>query len=304
MLPGFVEGDRVILSDGRKDKIDQKAQPADQQIFVSDKGSAIILSHGDYPAVERRAGSPPVIVLCTEYSTIDSLQDYHLHYLDLFERMGLGEISLAGLSLGGALAAWFAIQQPGRVRRLALAAPWGLRVPEHPTVDIFSIPDEEVLGYLFADLTPFAGMPTPPPPEFLADRYREATSLARVLWKRPYDLKLQKWLHRIAVPTLVVWGESDRLIPPAQAALWAEHIAGAQVPHAPGHRPSRLRRVARRRHGGGGVHGRGGRGRTLAPTCASRSGRRLRAVTFRRRRSRCAPRAHARCTMAFMTSAG
>ncbi len=91
--------------------------------------------------------------------TIDSLQDYHLHYLDLFERMGLGEISLAGLSLGGALAAWFAIQQPGRVRRLALAAPWGLRVPEHPTVDIFSIPDEEVLSYLFADLTPFAGMP-------------------------------------------------------------------------------------------------------------------------------------------------
>jgi pimeloyl-ACP methyl ester carboxylesterase len=161
--------------------------------------------------------------------SIDSLQDYHLHYLDLFEQMGLGEISLAGLSLGGALAAWFAIQQPGRVRRLALAAPWGLRVAEHPTVDFFSIPDEQVLSYLFADLTPFAGMPMPPPPEFLADRYRESTSLARVLWKRPYDLKLQKWLHRIAAPTLLVWGESDRLVPPGQAAVWAEHIPDAQV---------------------------------------------------------------------------
>jgi pimeloyl-ACP methyl ester carboxylesterase len=218
----------------------------DTAVLTAGAGDPIVFFHGGgtvtgFDAMLPLAESGRLIVpihpgfgASVDDPTIDSLQDYHLHYLDLFERMGLGEISLAGLSLGGALAAWFAIQQPGRVRRLALAAPWGLRVPEHPTVDIFSIPDEQVLSYLFADLTPFAGMPSPPPPEFLADRYREATSLARVLWKRPYDLKLQKWLHRIAVPTLVVWGESDRLIPPAQAAVWAEHIAGAQVCMLPG----------------------------------------------------------------------
>ena len=148
--------------------------------------------------------------------------------------MGLEEISLAGHSMGGALAAWFTIQQPGRVRRLALAAPWGLRIREHPTTDIFSIPDEQILGYLFNDLAPFEGAPMPPPPEFLAERYRESTSLARVLWKRPYDLKLQKWLHRIAVPTLVVTGEADRLTPVEQTAVWAEHIANAEVRTIPG----------------------------------------------------------------------
>ncbi len=167
-------------------------------------------------------------------TSIDCIQDYVLHYLDLFDRLELEEISLAGHSLGGCIAATLAIQQPRRMRRLVLGAPFGLRVPEHPTVDFFSIPDEEVPAYLAADLSVFAGMPMPPTPEFLADRYRESTSFARVAWKRPYDLKLQKWLHRISMPTLVLWGEADRLIPVAQAPVWAEHIPNAEVRTLPG----------------------------------------------------------------------
>ena len=115
------------------------------------------------------------------------------------------------------------------MRRLVLACPFGLRVPEHPTVDLFSIPDEEVPSYLVADMSVFAGVPMPPPPEFLADRYRESTSFARIAWHRPYDLKLARWLHRIAAPTLVLWGEADRLIPVGQASVWAESIPNAEL---------------------------------------------------------------------------
>jgi pimeloyl-ACP methyl ester carboxylesterase len=213
----------------------------DTAVLVAGDGEPIVFFHGGgtmtgFDALLPLAENARLIVpnhpgfgASADDPSIDSLQDYHLHYLDLFERMGLEEISLAGHSMGGALAAWFAIQQPGRVRRLALAAPWGLRVPESPTTDIFSIPDEQILAYLVNDLSPYEGMPMPPPPEFLADRYRESTSLARVLWKRPYDLKLQKWLHRIAAPTLVVWGDADRLIPIAQASVWAAHIPGAEA---------------------------------------------------------------------------
>ena len=75
---------------------------------------------------------------------------------------------------------------------------------------------------------------SPPPPEFLADRYRESTSFARLAWHRPYDLKLAKWLHRITMPTLILWGEADRLIPVGQAAVWAGHIPGAEVRTLPG----------------------------------------------------------------------
>ncbi len=217
----------------------------DTAVFTAGEGAPLVFLHGGgtmtgFDALLPWAESARLIVpnhpgfgASADDPGIDSLQDYHLHYLDLFERMGLQEISLAGHSMGGALAAWFTIQQPGRVRRLALAAPWGLRIPEHPTVDIFSVPDEQILGYLVHDLTPYEGMPAPPP-EFLADRLRESTSLARVLSMRPYDLKLQKWLHRIAVPTLVVSGEADRLTPAAQAAVWAGHIPGAEVRIIPG----------------------------------------------------------------------
>jgi pimeloyl-ACP methyl ester carboxylesterase len=167
--------------------------------------------------------------------SVDSLHDYVLHYLELLDLLELEELSLMGLSGGGAIAAWLAIEQPRRVQRLVLGSPFGLRVPEHPTVDFFTIPDEEVPLYLAADLSVFDGhVPMPPTPEFLAERYRESTSFARFGWQRPYDLKLQKWLHRIAAPTLLLWGAADRLIPVEQAAIWAEHIPDAEVRVLPG----------------------------------------------------------------------
>ena len=60
------------------------------------------------------------------------------------------------------------------------------------------------------------------------------TSAARVLWARPYDLKLGRWLHRLTMPTLILWGDADRMIPPGQAAVWADLIPGAEVRMLPG----------------------------------------------------------------------
>jgi pimeloyl-ACP methyl ester carboxylesterase len=166
--------------------------------------------------------------------SIDSIQDYILHYLDLLDQLGIDEFTLVGLSMGGYMAAMFGIQQPHRVKRLALLAPIGMRVPEHPIVDIFSVPDEEFLGYLATDLSCFEGcVPMPPTPEFLAERYREATSTARVFWNRVYDPKLPKWLHRLTMPTLLLWGEQDRLVPVEQAAVWAEYVPNATVKTIP-----------------------------------------------------------------------
>lgn len=179
----------------------------------------------NHPGYARSADDP----------SVDSVQDYVLHYLDLLDRLEIDRLTLAGHSLGGYLAATFAIQQTSRVERLVLVAPIGLRVPEHPVADIFSIPDEELLGYLAVDQSIFARhVPVPPTPEFLAERYRESTSTARVLWDRPYDPKLPKWLHRLTMPTLLLWGAEDRLVPAAQASVWAEYVPDARVRILPG----------------------------------------------------------------------
>ena len=210
------EGDPLVFFHGAG-----TATGFDALLPLADRARLIVPHHPGFGASE-------------DDPSVDGIQDYVLHYLDLFDELGLGEISLAGHSMGGWMAAMLAIEQPSRVRRLVLASPFGLRVLEHPTVDFFSIPDEEVGEYLAADMSVFAGLPMPPTPEFLAERYREATSFARIGWKRPYDLKLARWLHRLSMPTLIVWGEADRLIPVEQAPIWAGHIAGSDVKTLPG----------------------------------------------------------------------
>ena len=57
--------------------------------------------------------------------------------------------------------------------------------------------------------------------DFLVNDYHEMSSYARLAWERPYDSKLAKWLHRISVPTLLLYGDKDRMTPVQQSKAWA-----------------------------------------------------------------------------------
>jgi pimeloyl-ACP methyl ester carboxylesterase len=177
----------------------------------------------------------PGFGLSADDPSVSRIEDYARHYLDVFDQLGIRELSLVGQSMGGWLAATLAIDGSERVRRLVLAAPIGLRVPEHPTADIFTIPGEELLEHLSADPSVFDGkVPDPPTPEFLAHGFREMTSAARILWERPYDPRLARWLHRLTMPTLLLWGEDDRIVPAGQIDVWADHVRGAERRVLPG----------------------------------------------------------------------
>jgi pimeloyl-ACP methyl ester carboxylesterase len=219
----------------------------DTAVFSAGEGDPFVFLHGGgtvtgfdslLPLAERcRLIVPhhPGFGASADDTNVDSVYDYVLHYLDLFDALELGELTLAGHSTGAWFAAFLAGMQRERVRRLVLVAPFGLRVPEHPTTDLYSVPDEEILAYLAHDMSVYEGhVPMPPTPEFLAERYRESTSLARLLWARPYDLKLKNWLHRLTMPTLLLWGDKDRIVPVEQASVWAELVPGAEVKIVPG----------------------------------------------------------------------
>jgi pimeloyl-ACP methyl ester carboxylesterase len=209
-------------------------------VLVAGEGDPLVFLHGAgtttgfdalLPLAERHPGFGP----SADDPTVDDIHDYRRHYLDLFDALGLERTALAGHSLGGWLAANFAADHTERVTRLVLAAPFGLRVEDHPTTDFLALPGDVLPTYLAADMSIFEGhVPVPPTPEFLADRYRETTSASRLMWTRPYDLKLHRWLHRVTMPTLLLWGEADRLIPVEQAPVWADLISGAEVRTLPG----------------------------------------------------------------------
>jgi pimeloyl-ACP methyl ester carboxylesterase len=156
---------------------------------------------------------------------ITSVLDYVLHYAALFEQLKLGTVDLVGHSLGGWIASLFAILQGHRVRRLALACPAGLRVPEHPGADLFMIPPDKLAATLVSVPAVLEKMmAVEPTVDMKIGRYREMTSLARVIWERSWDPKLDRWLKRIASPTLLLWGVADKVLPVQQSARWAERL--------------------------------------------------------------------------------
>ena len=157
---------------------------------------------------------------------ITAILDYVVHYGALFDELGLtAPVDIIGHSLGGWIASLFAIFSGHRVRKLALVCPAGLRVPEHPGADLFMIPPEALPSRLVASPEMLAALTQGPVTnEMRIARYREMTSLARLIWDRACEPKLDHWLKRVTAPTLLLWGREDRVLPAAQAEHWARRL--------------------------------------------------------------------------------
>ena len=165
---------------------------------------------------------------------VTEIHDYVLHYLELFEALELRQFRLVGQSMGGYIATKFAVEHGARVERLVLACPIGLPVPPgQPTVNFLEVPPEQLPALLgHSPQTVIKHLPAgAPPPEFIAERVKEATTAARVLGggKRTFDEKLPRYLHRLTMPTLLIWGNQDKLTPTAQHKTWAKALPNATV---------------------------------------------------------------------------
>ncbi|MCC6421371.1 MAG: alpha/beta hydrolase [Gemmataceae bacterium] len=178
------------------------------------------------------------------FDQIDTIEDMAFHYVELFDALGLDEVCLGGVSLGGWIAAEVAVRWPERVKRLWIADAPGLWVEDQPLPDLFRVmQDRRKLRELLFH-RPDAHMATlvmrdNPDEEQLLAAYQSLTVLARLVWERPYNPKLAARLRRIACPTLLVWGAHDRLVPPAYGEAYRRHIPSAELKLIPecGHLP-------------------------------------------------------------------
>jgi pimeloyl-ACP methyl ester carboxylesterase len=162
---------------------------------------------------------------------LDTIPDLANFYLDFIDQLDLRDVDLIGHDLGGWIAAELAVRNPRRLASLTLVTAAGIHLPGEAQIDPFLRTDEQRLRDLFHDPGRADEMVKRMlRPELEDLNLRNQTTTARLTWQpRGYDPHLAKWLHRIALPTLLVWGANDRLLPPAYAAAWQKLVPGAQL---------------------------------------------------------------------------
>jgi pimeloyl-ACP methyl ester carboxylesterase len=165
---------------------------------------------------------------------IETVAHQALFYHWFLQESGLQGIDLIGVGVGGWIAAQMAVMCQATLRHLILVDAAGVRPRQGEVADIFIIPWREMVErslydakhcaeaeriYTAAPLQEFGGM-------------REAgRSMAMRMCYRPYmyDPALLPTLGKIRVPTLVVWGAQDQIIPIDCGHLYQQAIPGAAL---------------------------------------------------------------------------
>jgi len=165
----------------------------------------------------------------TGHDRLDGLVDWVAATLDLLEGAGFEGGDLIGTSVGGTLAAEVAAMAPRLVRRLVLIAPFGLYDKGAPPVDLWGQKPGTLPGVISANPEAFAAFTAPPdgiaPAEWSILMNRASEAAARLLWPLG-DTRLERRLHRIRCPTLILWGAGDQVLAPSYAQRFAAGIAG------------------------------------------------------------------------------
>ena len=165
-----------------------------------------------------------------DLAVITDIHDYVLHYIELFDQLGLARFKLVGQSMGGYIATKFAIEHRGLVEKLALVAPIGVPTAE-PTVNFLKTPPEQLPALLaFDPQTVIKHLPKgEPSAEFIAERLKEAATAERVLGGGTFDPRLPRHMHRLTMPTMLIWGNNDKLTPTAQHKAWMRALSRATI---------------------------------------------------------------------------
>ena len=172
-----------------------------------------------------------------------TLAAYSRFVVDVLEKLGIKQAILAGNSLGGAVAWKTAADYPDRVSKLILVDSAGYPYEPESIPIGFRLAQIRALAPLLQRLLPRSLIessvrnvyadPSKVTPE-LVDRYYELTlreGNRKALGDRfkAGNERFSSQIKQVKQPALVLWGAQDRLIPVAQAQLFAKDIAGSQL---------------------------------------------------------------------------
>jgi pimeloyl-ACP methyl ester carboxylesterase len=177
----------------------------------------------------------PGVAGSTGVDALEDLLDLTLAYDELLAALGLESAHLLGHFFGAMVAAELGAVFPRRARRLVLISPLGLWRDDTPSADIVILPHEDLMSALWGDPQSSAARQWATLPENDAENVaaqiesvQRRSAMARFVWPIP-DKGIRKRLHRITAPTLVLWGDGDRVNPLPYAEEWQRRIKGAAL---------------------------------------------------------------------------
>ncbi|MGW0410315.1 alpha/beta fold hydrolase [Streptomyces collinus] len=161
-------------------------------------------------------------------------------YVRLLDELGLDDVTVVGNSVGGWIAAEAALLGSDRISGVVLVDPVGIHVPGHPVADPLSLTPAELARLAYHEPAKFGIDPAALSEEQRAIMAGNRTAIAA--YSGPHlmaDPTLRERLAKVALPTRVVWGESDRVVDLDYGHAYAEAVPGAEflLLHATGHLP-------------------------------------------------------------------
>ncbi len=185
------------------------------------------------------APAHPACAGTDEDEGIDTIDDVVFHTQQVIDALGLGKVDVVGTCFGGWIAAELAVRNPERVNRLVLVGASGLMVPGQPIGDLFwQIQPENGMEYKGLRNLLFARADDPVAlalfPDVRSDierglsQFKAMRFASRVGFKPPYfyHRKLRERLGRFKGDALLIWGDTDRMVPRSHAEAYRAGFGG------------------------------------------------------------------------------
>ncbi len=170
---------------------------------------------------------------------LDSARKLGELYRDLLGQLSLTGVTVVGSSVGGWIAAELALAAPDRVSQLVLLDAAGLDSADHPVADYFAMTLDQVFDISYAHPDRYRIDVTKLTDEQRGIAAGNRAALEVYGGRSMADPGLAARLAGLTVPTLVIWGEADRMVTPAYGQEYAAAIPGSTFRVLPdaGHLP-------------------------------------------------------------------
>ena len=149
-------------------------------------------------------------------------------YTQLLDELDLGRVTVVGNSIGGWIAAEMALVEPSRAAAFVIVDGVGIEVPGHPIADFFALTPRQVAELSYHDPDRYGIDPSKLAPEALQWMAGNRATLGVYGGTAMSDPTLAGRLARVNKPTLVLWGDSDRIARVDYGRALAGAIPGAE----------------------------------------------------------------------------